>query len=182
MGGVEMEQKHDGSSSRKEARRKVVFTIIGVGITLLGSLFIYEAQQAGWNTSIANFVQAMGSIALNYYLSRRFTWGDRNTGGWKQTAIRFVKVKAFTLTYNVLLYETAKAGYPLVLFVLYKFFPLLISFVQFFPVDIFAYWFSTGIITIFNFIAGNRYVFAEIKNAKPDESELEEKEVEESDQ
>lgn len=142
------------------ARRVSAFSVIGIVLTILGGWFVEWTTLIGWVPIVANGVQAFVSIILNFVLNNTFTWPDRKGTTTRTKAIRFAKVKAFTLGYNIMLFPLGQLLYPVAVIIVVSYLPILKPVLKLFPYNIFAYYFSTSVIMAFNYFAGDRYIYS----------------------
>lgn len=125
------------------------FSLIGIALTVFGAIFIPVAKNWGWETGAANFVQAIISIVLNFLLNYWFTWSDARLLSFKQHVGRFVAAKVATVTINQILFVGAEAVFRM----------LFGGSVLFVTDYLFAYVFSTGVITLANYAIMDTFVF-----------------------
>ncbi len=153
-------EDQNGPKEKSFLRRFTTFGIIGLLLTVGGAWFIETAVSYGIQPLLANFIQAIISIVLNFVGNERLTWGDRQGLTRREKVIRFAKVKAFTLSFNQVLFLIGLWSFPVFVVGTHYILPAILPIYRFFPENTFAYWFSTSIIMVFNYIAGDRYVYA----------------------
>lgn len=123
------------------------FSTVGIALTVFGAVFIWVFEVVGLRTDIGNLLQAVISIELNFLLSDIWTWGDRRHES--------------RLTSKLVRYHLVKFGVTIPLNQLIYIGTLVIT-----QSWLLAYLVSTGVITVINWVAGNRFVFRSQKSGE----------------
>ena len=120
-------------------KRIVKFSVIGVGVALLGAIEMWIFVHVfGWEQNISYFIQSMISMQLNFMLNNSYTWGDIHGNYWGKMFRFYV----------------SRGG---ILFVNQVIFGVIVSFSP--NLYLIAYIGTVGIVTVINFISGDKFVF-----------------------
>lgn len=133
------------------SRRFRNFGIIGIALTVFGAVFIEVAPHIGLSVEMANFIQAVISVVLNFILNYFFTWDDRRSLRMRTRAARFATSKVVTVLLNQAVFVISQAA----------FFALFGDTLWFLPDHQFAYVVSTGFIMLVNYRLMDVFVFGE---------------------
>jgi putative flippase GtrA len=120
------------------------FGSIGGSVALFGIASMYVlVSPLGMNEQLAFLITTFASVMLNFSLNWRFTWKDRNAPFWWSLG-KFILSRAFTIPFGQLLFFALN------------------SFIPHYIVTTIVH---TALMTVLNFVIGDRWTFR-VKNEK----------------
>jgi putative flippase GtrA len=88
-----------------ENQRFLKFAIVGGGVTFFGAALLYILVSLGVSPNIANFIQALCAIELNFFVNALWTWADRTQDSLFSKWKRFHVTKVVTIILNQVLFS-----------------------------------------------------------------------------
>lgn len=134
-------------------RRFASFGSIGIALTVFGAIFIEIAVKLGMSAEMANLIQAIISVVLNFLLNNATTWRDRRESSFRSRVGRYVIAKAISIPLNQFIFIGALRFFDAVLATQFNFLSN----------TLFAYLASTGAIMVYNYVVGDKFVFRKKK-------------------
>lgn len=130
-------------------KRKLIFGSIGIFVMLVGYATLYLCVDVlHWNPSVAYAIQAVVSIELNFVLNYKITWRDRrDVSIWRMLG-RFHVSRIVTIPLNQVMFNA-----------------LIWAHVNY----LIANTLCIVLVTMFNFVVGDKFTFREVKAKDTDD-------------